>query len=88
MNLVDYFIIAAVVVSAYLAYAGYHWSAVFMMASVITLASYRFWDQKRANESLGSSSGTNLPDMSDSTGGIDGDPGESEGSGGGDGGSD
>jgi len=79
MKLVDYFIIAAVVVSAYLAYAGYHWSAVFMMASVITLASYRFWDQKRANEALRGSGGHNLPDISDSTGGLDGDSGGSGG---------
>ena len=88
MKFVDYFIIAVVVVSAYFAYAGYRWSAGLMLGSVIALASYRFWDQKRANESLRSSGGDNLPDMGDSTGGTDGDFGDSGGSSGGDGGGD
>ncbi|MEN9575458.1 MAG: hypothetical protein RL514_3313 [Verrucomicrobiota bacterium] len=85
MKFVDYLIIAAVVVGFYLAYAGYRWSAVFMLTSIFTLASYRFWDQKRANAAARGSGGDNLPDVSDRTGGMDGDSGDS---GGGDGGGD
>lgn len=88
MKFVDYLIIIAVVVGSYLAYAGYRWSAVFMLTSILTLASYRFWDQKSANAAARGSGGDNLPDISDSTGGMDGDLGEGGGSGGGDGGGD
>ncbi|MBI5803050.1 MAG: hypothetical protein HZA92_20300 [Verrucomicrobia bacterium] len=84
----DYIIIVAFLACLFLAYAGHRMIAVLLLVLLITFASWRFWDQRRANESLRSSSGDNLPDNRDSTGGTDGDFGESGGSGGGDGGGD
>lgn len=85
MKLVDYIIIVAFLACFYLAYAGHRVIAVLLLMLVVIFASWRFWDQRRANESMRGAGGDNLPD---STGGTDGDFGDSGGSGGGDGGGD
>jgi hypothetical protein len=68
MKFVDYVIISAVVVCCYVAYAGDLWTAAFSSALVITVASWRFWDQKRANEAFLNSAagGSNLPEQTES----------------------
>lgn len=50
MKFVDYLIAAALVGCLFLAYAGYRLYALPLLFVVAIVASWRFWDQRRADE--------------------------------------
>jgi len=73
VKITDGIIIAAIVGCLFLAYAGFHIEALLLLAAVVIVASWRFWDRSREKHLMRAASGDNCPDHPDSVaaGGYD-----------------